>query len=227
MRIAIISDVHGNAFALESVWKDIQNQSPDLIVNLGDQVYGRANPQKAYALQQEIGAVEVQGNTDPWITSHQPLLKWIREQLPEEAVSHLTTLPLTTSVLDGEVLLCHGDLKSHSGHLLWSWQKGPYRANGFRELREHLAGVSARVVLCGHTHREGLTRLDDHLIVNAGAVSHQVDGDPRARWTLLEQHQGRWLTDFRRVVYDWDGAARWVMQHAPSPASEVNTLLHG
>jgi len=51
MRVAVISDVHGNAFALEKVIEDLYGESPDLILNLGDQVYGRADPARAYALQ--------------------------------------------------------------------------------------------------------------------------------------------------------------------------------
>lgn len=227
MRIAVISDVHGNAFALEAVLKDLHAQSPDLIVNLGDQVHGKANPGRAFELQHGLGATEVLGSAEPFLTQDDPTSVWLKSQLSEEAIQHLLNLPLTLSVLDGEVLLCHGDLQASSGHLLWSWQRGPYLTRGFQDLREHLSGVTARVILSGHTHREGLTAIDDHLVINAGAVSHQVDGDPRARWTLLEKRNGRWLPDFRRVNYDQKEAARWVLSHAPDPGEEAELLMKG
>ncbi|GEM48433.1 metallophosphoesterase family protein [Deinococcus cellulosilyticus] len=227
MRIAVISDVHGNAFALEAVLRDLKAQSPDLIVNLGDQVHGKANPRKAFELQQELGATEVLGSAEPLLIGNDPLAEWLKTQLSAESIQHLLNLPLTTTVLDGEILLCHGDLHSSSGHLLWSWQRGPYLTRGFQDLREHLCGVTARVILSGHTHREGMTAIDDHLVINAGAVSHQVDGDPRARWVLLEKQRGRWLTDFRRVNYDQKEAACWVLSHAPDPGEEAQLLMKG
>lgn len=69
--------------------------------------------------------------------------------------------------------------------------------------------------------------LDDTLVVNAGAVSQQVDGDPRARWTLLEKRSGRWSVQFRRVEYDWEAAARWATENAPDPEEEAETLRKG
>ncbi|GGJ37255.1 metallophosphoesterase family protein [Deinococcus roseus] len=227
MRIAVISDVHGNAFALESVLQDVKTQTPDLVVNLGDQVHGQADPGRAYALQRELGATEVLGSAEPFLQHDGAFTRWLKSQLPAGASEHLLGLPLTTTVLDGEILLCHGDLQDSSGHLLWAWQRGPYLTRGFQDLREHLVGITARVILSGHTHREGLTAIDDHLVINAGAVSQQVDGDPRARWTLLEKRAERWLTDFRRVEYDCKTAACWVLQHAPFPQQEAQRLMLG
>jgi len=227
MRVAVISDVHGNAFALERVIRDLLSESPDLVLNLGDQVYGRADPARAYAMQLSLGAVEVLGNCELLLERDDALASWIRGQLPDDALEHLTKLPLNSSVLSGELLACHGDLTDPNGHLFWSWQRGPYQTDTIPELRRKLEGISARVVLCGHTHREGMTALGDTLIVNAGAVSAQIDGDPRARWILLERRGGRWNADFRRVVYDWNAAASWALEHAPDAQEEAAYLLEG
>ncbi len=227
MRIAVISDVHGNAFALEKVLVDVHSESPDLILNLGDQVYGRANPARAFEMQHSLGAVEILGNCELLLEGEDALAQWIQAELPSGALEHLRSLPITASVLEGEILACHGDLTNPNSHLFWSWQRGPYRTDTISELRRKLEGVSARVVLCGHTHREGMTALGDQLIVNAGAVSAQIDGDPRARWTLLERRKGRWTVEFRRVVYDWTAAANWALEHAPDAPEEAAYLLEG
>ena len=71
-----------------------------------------------------------------------------------------------------------------------------------RELARIIEPLGAEVVVCGHTHRAGATRVGDTLVVNTGAVSDQVDGDPRARWTLLERRSRHWTVDFRAVPYD-------------------------
>ena len=106
--------------------------------------------------------------------------------------------------------------------LLWQWQfddvsagTGFYRARDPRELRALVEPLAARVVVCGHTHRPGATRVGDTLVVNAGAVSDQVDGDPRARWTLLELRGGHWSADFRTVSYDVAAAVAWSRAHSP------------
>jgi diadenosine tetraphosphatase ApaH/serine/threonine PP2A family protein phosphatase len=91
-----------------------------------------------------------------------------------------------------------------------------------------VAPLGAEVVLCGHTHRPGLTRVGDTLVVNAGAVSDQVDGDPRARWTLLEQGRGgRWTVDFRTVPYDVQAAVAWSRAHSPFGEAEAQLLESG
>ena len=112
----------------------------------------------------------------------------------------LAALPLTARALDGRLLACHGTPTSAWDMLLWHWEdeprRGPgagyYRARDPRELRAIVEPLNAEVVVCGHTHRPGATRVVDTLVVNSGSVSDQVDGDPRARWTLLEKRGGRW-----------------------------------
>ncbi|MBC7647118.1 MAG: metallophosphoesterase family protein [Pseudopedobacter sp.] len=126
MRVAVISDVHGNAFALEQVIGDLRSESPDLILNLGDQVYGRADPARAFEMQRNLRAVEVLGNCELLLEGEDALASWIRGQIPPESLEHLTGLPLTARVLDGEILACHGDLTDPNGQLFWSWQGGPY-----------------------------------------------------------------------------------------------------
>ena len=68
MKIAVFGDVHGNRFALEAVARDIEAHQPDAWVNLGDQLFGGADPAGAWHLQQQLkaqhGVLEVRGNTD-------------------------------------------------------------------------------------------------------------------------------------------------------------------
>lgn len=219
VRLAILGDAHGNAFALKAVLKEVRAASPDLIVNLGDQVWGRADPGRAYALQRELDAVEVRGNNEEKLTYASGKLgernfrfrSWLLAQLPNEAMPHLSGLPLSAEVADGSVFLAHGTPQDADQELLWAWSPSGWFMRSPDELREHLAGIKADVVVVGHSHREGITALDDWLLVNAGSAGWQVDGDPRARWALLERRLGRWRVTFRRVVYDTGAAARWVL----------------
>lgn len=226
MRIAVISDVHGNAFALEAVLQDLRRQSPDIIVNLGDQIEGMANPRRAAEVQAGLGAVEVRGNNEEKLwpggrraAISQEIGKWLEPQIDPAYLQHLAQLPLTQTLLGKRILLCHGTPDNAWHSLLWVWNqddKGEYyRARHGNELRELVEPLGAELVICGHTHRAGMTRAGDTLVVNVGSVSDQADGDPRARWALLDQVRGNWLVDFRAVDYDVDTAVAWAKAHSP------------
>ena len=233
LRVAVLSDTHGNAYALDAVLAALRAASPDLIVNLGDQVEGAADPARACALQAELGASEVRGNNEEklWPGGRRsPLSRrygaWLAAQVPPEALSRLAALPLTRR--EGELLLCHGTPTSAWESLLWVWDaQGFYRSRDPRQLSALVEPLLAGVVLCGHTHRPGATRVNDTLVVNAGAVSDQVDGDPRARWTLLERRAGHWSCEFRAETYDVAGAVKWASQHSDFGDGEAQLLFSG
>lgn len=235
LRLAILGDAHGNAFALEAVLNEVRAAAPDLIINLGDQVWGRADPGRAYALQRDLDVLEVRGNNEEKLTFSAERLggeglrfrDWLLAQLPDGATSQLTGLPLTATVADGAVLVAHGTPQATDQELLWGWSPNGWFMRDPAELRAHLQGVEAEVVVVGHTHREGFTVLDDRLLINAGSVGWQVDGDPRARWTLLEQHKGRWQVQFCRVAYDTEAAVRWVLAHDPGALVEAEIYRTG
>lgn len=233
--VAFISDVHGNALALEAVLSDVRRHAPDLVVNLGDQVWGQADPLGAYELQASLGAVEVRGNNDekPLLGAgrlpafEQPFAAWLSERVPRAALERLATLPVQAHLLGGRVLAAHGTPTSPWENLLWRLGGGGLVTRADADVRRDLAGVAAEVevVVVGHTHVERVLELDGRLLVNAGPVSAQKDGDPRARWTLLTRRGWRWRVEQRRVEYDWHAAARAVMANEPVFDLEVAALL--
>lgn len=247
MRVAVISDVHGNAFALDAVLQDLRAASPDLIVNLGDQIEGSADPARAAAVQAGLGAVEVRGNNEEklWPGGRRAKVSldlgaWLQTQLDAAVLARLAALPLTARAVDGRLFACHGTPQSAWDMLLWEWQVDPalggpgcgpgagfYRARDPRTLRAAVEPLNAEVVVCGHTHRPGATRVGDTLVVNTGAVSDQVDGDSRARWTLLERRGGGWTVDFRAVPFNIEAAVRWSKAHSPFGAFEEALMRSG
>lgn len=235
LRIAVLADVHGNAYALEAVLTQVRAAAPDLIVNLGDQVWGRTAPADVYALQRELDAVEVRGNNDEKLAWSRERLgphgdafrTWLSEQLPAGAAARLTELPLSASVADGAVFATHGTPLDANQELMWGWRPGGWMMRSATQLCQLLTGVEADVVLVGHTHREGLLSLDGRLLVNVGSVGWQIDRDPRARWTLLERRAGRWRIDFEQVLYDHAAAAHQTLQNDPTAVDEAAIYLSG
>ncbi|PTA68450.1 metallophosphoesterase family protein [Deinococcus arcticus] len=236
MRVAVISDTHGNAFALDAVLRRVRPAAPDLIVNLGDQAEGSADPARALALQAELaagGALEVRGNNEEklWPGGRRGALTraygaWLEAHMPPGALARIAALPLEAR--SGDLYACHGTPQSAWESLLWAWDPaGFYRAREPGELRALVEPLGAGVVLCGHTHRAGATRVGDTLVVNAGSVSDQVDGDPRARWTELNRVGGQWSVTFHAVAYDIEAAVAWSCAHTPFGPGEARLLRTG
>ncbi|GGR27062.1 metallophosphoesterase family protein [Deinococcus ruber] len=235
MKIAVFGDVHGNRFALEAVVADIRRSLPDVWVNLGDQVFGGADPAGAWQLQQalkaEHGVLEVRGNTDERLgeplsetTAKHEMLAWLHAVLPAGTGAAVAGLPTNVTLADGAVLAAHGSPDSAWTYLLLegkSWASDAV-------VLERLGDVGeARVVVVGHSHQEHLRQIGSLTVVNVGAVSRQKDGSPLARWVLLEGRGDLWNATFRRVAYDIEAAAQWAERQAYHGAAEAEQLRRG
>lgn len=235
MRIAVFGDVHGNRFALEAVAQDIERHAPDAWVNLGDQLFGGADPAGAWQLQQSLksryGVLEVRGNTDERLgqaltetTEKREMLAWLHGVLPEGAGAYVSKLPTSVTLANSAVLAAHGTPASAWEYLLRNgktWAEDDL-------VRERLGDTgAARVVIVGHSHLEHLRQLGPLTVVNAGAVSRQKDRSPLARWVLVEGEGENWNVSFRRVAYDVEAAGRWAEEHAHQGQKEAAQLRRG
>lgn len=227
LRLAVLSDAHGNAFAMEAVAREIREATPDLIVNLGDQAWGQADPVRAMEIQRGLEAIEVRGNNDERLAAPSPQLSagkqrlwsWLNEQLSARERARLATLPLTTALADGAVLAAHGTPESAWDGLLLHFDHATkvLRRRREDEILERLGDGQHQVYLVGHLHREETRWLGGRLLVNVGGVSWPNDGDPRARWALLTRRGERWEVQHRRTVYDWDAAGTYIRKYGPWP----------
>lgn len=235
--IAVFSDAHGNSLALEEVLKDIHRHAPDLVLNLGDQIWGQVDPLGAYDLQADLDAVEVRGNNDekPLLARtgmsdfEQGYAEWLSKRVPTEAFERLGALPVSASALDGRILAAHGTPLSPWDLLLWKVEAGQLVRRTSEDITSQLGPVAEDVelVVVGHTHRERTVQLDGRLLVNVGPVAWQRDGDPRARWTLLTRDEAGWTAHNKRVDYDWQEAAAAVIRNQPFFMAEVDSHLQG
>lgn len=215
MRIAVISDVHGNRLALEAVEADIAMVGVDAIVNLGDLYAGPLDPVGTADLLIERNYPTVIGNHDRYIAqglppSKQPVDKYVTAQLKPVHLEYLRSLPATLDI-EGEVFLCHGTPQSDEEPWLDAWWNGrTVTVPGEEEVTRRADGIDFPVLLCGHTHVSRIVRLrDGRLVVNPGSVGLQFNyGAPDARYAVLERHGGKWSANIRGVQYDYEAAAQ-------------------
>jgi predicted phosphodiesterase len=220
VRLAIISDVHGNLVALEAVLADIKSRRVDLTINLGDCVTSPLWPREALDLLETIAAPTVRGNHDRWIAEGPPP----RARLESIAFSHdalsaaqraaLGGLPPAIE-LDGGVLAVHGTPASDSEYLLEEAVAGRLALAPRATLARRIGATTATLVLCGHSHHQHLAHVPGGpLVLNPGSVgcpryadnddhlSHEA-GSPHARYAIATRNQRGWNVELFAIDYDW------------------------
>ena len=224
MRLAVISDIHGNLLALEAVLADIAARGVDDTINLGDWVAGPLWPRETFDLLSELGIRSVRGNHDRWAIDRPddqmpPAGKFARDALTRTQCEILHALPPTIDL--GDILACHGTPADDMQNLLEDPLDGRTAPASRATLAERLGADSMRqVVLCGHSHRQALvTGPDRCLVLNPGSVGCPAFADvpaalgwehrsPHARYAILTRSNGRWGAEMIALEYDWDAAAR-------------------
>ena len=213
MRLAVISDVHGNRLALDAVLDDIARQGVDATVCLGDHVSGPLDPAGSADRLMGLDGPVIRGNHDRWVIATDRVADRVDQfaaaQLNSRQKSWLAELP-ATAVFGGEVFLCHGTPESDETAWLDNfWHDRKTTLPSEASVTAQADGIDYPVVLCGHTHMARSVRLrDGRLIFNPGSVGLQlVHGSPDARYGLLERRQGRWLSRINVVPYDTEAAA--------------------
>lgn len=230
MKLALLSDIHGNLQALQACLVHARAQGAEQLAFLGDLVGYGADPaavvQEVMALAAE-GALVLRGNHDEMAVRPPPVTRslgdataqWTHEQLDERQLGFLATLPL--SAQQDRVLLVHASADAPE---LWHYVYEPQAAS--RSMNAAVALPQVRYVFGGHVHLQTLyyRGVDDkllkfqptpgvavpvpahrHWLATVGSVGQPRDGSPRAMYALLDPVQGQ-LT-FHRVAYDHEAAA--------------------
>ena len=215
MRLAVISDVHGNVPALDAVLDDIAGEQVDAIVCLGDHVSGPIDPAGAADKLMALGGLAIRGNHDRWtvdlgLRGAGAVDRFARSRLSPAQLDWLGGLKATAQIGD-EVFVCHGTPADDEMPWLDNFYDGrtttlPSEA----EVALHAAGINSAVILCGHTHIARTLRLTDgRLIANPGSVGMQlVRGSPDAHYGIVEKRRRGWQTALIAVPYDTEAAAK-------------------
>lgn len=228
MRLAVLSDVHGNLHALDAVLEDIARQGVDETVALGDFLSGPSDPVGVADRFIEIGMPSVRGNHDRFITDGRAddwhIDALVRGMLDDTQRAWLAALPATL-VYEQSVFLCHGTPRSDNS----AFMDGTVGAVPTMLPREHIEaeaqGFDHEVLLCGHTHVPRSLRLaDGRLVVNPGSVGLPFEiGSPDARYAIIEKRRTGWNTELRAVAYDHEAAARQALDRGYPKWAEALT----
>jgi diadenosine tetraphosphatase ApaH/serine/threonine PP2A family protein phosphatase len=242
MRVAVVSDIHGNRQAFDAVLDAIAASDCEEMWCLGDLVGYGADPDACVELARRHAAISLAGNHDLVVAGTLPLeefsrgaalaAQWTRETITPATRAYLDELE--PQLLEERVGLYHASPRDP----IWEYVLSPLQAEMCLDVQEH------RVCLIGHSHvalafsrepgelatgqtRDAGEQLDlstGEWLVNPGSVGQPRDGDPRAAW--LELDLDTWKATYRRTEYDIAGAAA-AIRAARLPVSLAERLQFG
>lgn len=218
MRIAVVSDIHGNRTAFAAVLADLKLTSPDLIFHGGDLADAGSSPAEMVDWVRDLGWPGVVGNTDEMLFRPESLREYAeksphlqhlfavieemavatREALGEERLGWLRSLP--RSQIYDSMALVHATPES-----LWS---APSPEASDAELETVYGALDKPVAVYAHLHRGFVRTIADvqgipgRVVANTGSISLSYDGDPRAAYLLLDTSVQSLMPTIRRVEYD-------------------------
>jgi len=236
MRIAVVTDVHGNLSALEAVIADLRQVAPDIVVQGGDLVAMGHRPAHVLDRVRELGWPGVQGNTDEmlwrpelfdrfmtaaphlahiWTMVFQQQGPATREHLGAERIEWLHQMPLEWR--DDDLAVVHATPGN-----LW---RSPIADATDEDLAATYAPLDRRIAAYGHIHVpfvRSIGGIDRELIVaNCGSVGMPFDGDPRASYLIVDDG----VPAIRHVEYDVDSEVQSLLRSGYPDAERLATTL--
>ncbi|CAM8645137.1 metallophosphoesterase family protein [Sphingobium cupriresistens] len=230
MRIAILSDIHGNIAALDAVLDNVAGRGADAIVNLGDIVSGPLSPCETADRLMALNLPTIRGNHERQLLTRYPGHMGASDRYADAVLQPrhrdwIASLPESLWLAD-DVLMVHGAPGDDLCYWLETLDPDGLRPATADEVEARAGGVAAPLILCGHTHIPRIHhRPGGGMIVNPGSVGlpaydddhpipHKVEtGSPHARYAIVEQTAGGWTAELIAVGYDWDAAARAAEAH--------------
>lgn len=235
MKIAVLSDIHGNLPALQVVAEHIDRWRPDAVYVAGDVVNRGPLSRACWEFVQARGWPIVRGNHEDYVSAwHSPDVapddpyydlfasaRWTFQQMGS-CGQVLGTLPGQLSIQDpagNEVRLTHGSMhRNDDGIYPWVSED---------ELRTKISPAPA-VFIAGHTHQPFVRYIDETLIVNSGSVGTPFDGDVRASYAQLTWQANRWHGHIVRLPYDREQTRRdfYLSGFVDASGPLVRIILH-
>ena len=240
MKIAVLSDIHGNLLALESVLEDIQSKNCDKILFLGD--YALAGPEPTdtvnfcMSLSEHDNVEMIQGNTDKMIVEFSediyqkvaqgaPIMaNALREEantLGEKQKQFLKELPTTKSLTidDVKILMVHGSPRRNNEDIMPD--------TPLEKVEEMLSGVNEDLILCGHTHIPcGFQTNTKQTVVNVGSVGRPFTENPESCYAIIStKGNGEFEVEHNFVKYDNIQAAKTLSERSFEGADKLAHIL--
>jgi putative phosphoesterase len=226
VKIAVLSDVHGNLQALERVIQDAEERGVDIFLNAGDSIGFGPCPNEVVELLCEKNVLSILGNFDLEVIAGKTkdkgeknvALKFARKELAKSCEYYLSSLPreLKLETADKKILVTHGSPESIEEHI--------YQDTPVKRLKTLAKTAKADLIIVGHSHEQFCTQVNGSSFVNPGSVGRPSDGKPQAAYAVLSFNPFKF--ELVRLDYDVEGAVNAIRKKG-LPESFAQMLLRG
>lgn len=224
VKIAILSDIHANLHALESVIQDAETRGAELFVNAGDSIGFGPCPNEVAELLCEKDVLSILGNYDLEVMESKTKaeknisLKFARREMTKATELYLYSLPheLRINVAGKKILVAHGSPESIEEHI--------YVDTQIERLKAISDSRKVDVIIIGHSHEQFWRQVDETCFINPGSVGRPNDGNRKAGYAILSFNPLK--VELFRVDYDVK-AATAVVRRKGLPESFAQMLLRG
>ena len=240
---AIISDIHGNSLAFETVLKDIKSRGIETVINLGDHLFGALEPEVVAGMIRQNPMLCISGNTDREILQAidsnftKDGMDRVKADLSEQSIAWLRS-QAKTSTCDGLFFVCHGTPESDDEYLLEKVTAHGVFVYNDEELISKTSSIRERIILCGHSHVNRVIYLSNNkIILNPGSVGlpaylgtgeHRFAMEsmtPHAKYAIVTIDGDNISIEQVLCAYDWHKASEAARNNGNEKWAQF--LLHG
>lgn len=226
MTIAILSDIHGNVYALEEVLKDIRRRGIEVVLNLGDSFYSPLKPRETYEMIKENKLINICGNQDREILEasleqleNNETLRYTYEALGEDVLYWIQDLKFE-KLIGKDFYMVHGTYFNDSEYLLEDVSAEEIKLRNDEKIIELTDNIESTFIFCGHSHLPRVHQLNSgQVVINPGSVGlqaykdeepklHKIENNtPDASYAILNIENNNYTVEHVRVAYNYEEAA--------------------
>ena len=244
MRIAVISDIHSNIYALEAVLGDIENRNVDLVVCTGDLVGYGTRPNEVINTIRKKKVLTIMGNYDDAIGNYKIVcgcdypdpkdaqkaglsMQFTSSETTDENKKYLSNLPKESTLTfnNKTIKLVHGSTRLINEYL----------KENSEEAKEVMSELDEDILVCGHTHIPYVKYYGEKLLINAGSVGKPKTNNPKANYVIIEINNEDNLSNGKSLIeveiievnYDFEKAAKEIEKNNILPNDFARLIREG
>lgn len=236
MRIATISDIHSNLYALNEVLADIEKRNVDMVVCTGDLVGYATRPNEVIETLRKNKVLTIMGNYDEAIGNFKIIcgcdypdpkdaekaslsMKFTSEETTDENKAYLRNLPkeAVISFNNKTIRFVHGSTRLINEYL----------KENSKEADEVMNNIDEDILVCGHTHIPYVKSYGEKLLVNAGSVGKSKTGSPNANYVIIDIIDSIVEVEIIEVFYDFEKVAKEIEENKILPNDFARLIREG
>lgn len=211
MKLAILSDIHGNLPALEAIYKDLKKEKVDAVIFLGDLVFSGLFPQECFDILTDLNpSCCIKGNTDanieefnkfiPTNSIEEKILKISREtdeKLNKKSKEIIKSWPISKRLnfKNFESIACHGSPLNFKEAI-------NSKMSNFENVKKKLIKENISFLFCGHTHIAEIICFNNITLVNPGGIGYSLDYDNRASYAIITLKNNNFFYQIKKIDYN-------------------------